>query len=379
MTIKSDTKRLIFLMPSLAGGGAERVASIMIPEFYRDFDLILVLLDASIDYKLPDSIRPIILGRPASSPVVHILRIPYQIARISQMVKRIKPIAVLSFMEQANIINLLSSILTGHAAVLSQRTDPRRQYEYKGLLGRAIMTSSRLLYKKAKKIICVSERVKKRLEHEYQITETRLSVIPNPLNSEPMDMDCLSTLSLPETFVLQVGRLKTQAKGQDITIRAFSRLIRGHPNLHLVFAGEGPDRQRLEQLAKKLGVYEKTRFLGWVKDPRPLMKKALFLAHPSRYEGWPNVLAEALWCGCPIIATRCGGGPEEMLEDGRFGMLIAPDNEKDLEKAMRLFLENGELRKGFMEAGRIRARDFEPSKIALRYKKAIEEAALSTD
>ena len=124
MNAKSDKKGLIFLLPSLAGGGAERVASILIPEFYRDFDLTLVLLDGSMDYKPPDNVRPVVLGRPSSSPLVHILRIPYQVARISRMVKRIRPIAVLSFMEQANIINSLASIITKHPTILSERNDP---------------------------------------------------------------------------------------------------------------------------------------------------------------------------------------------------------------------------------------------------------------
>ena len=378
MNAKSDKKGLIFLLPSLAGGGAERVASILIPEFYRDFDLTLVLLDGSMDYKLPDNVRPVVLGRPSSSPLVHILRIPYQVARISRMVKRIRPIAVLSFMEQANIINTLASIITKHPTILSERNDPVKQYSYKGLLGKSILFASKYLYKRARITICVSKQICRTLETYYSINPCNLTFIPNPINPDPIDHTCHAKIDIRQHFILQVGRLTVQ-KGQDITLRAFRNLLEVFPNLHLVFAGEGPDRQRLEQLAKKLGVYEKIRFLGWVKDPRPLMKKALFLVHPSRYEGWPNVLAEALWCGCPVIATRCGGGPEEMLEDGRFGMLIAPDNEKELEKAMRLFLEDGELRKGFMEAGRIRARDFEPSKIALRYKKVIEEAALRAD
>ncbi len=378
--IKKHKKNLILLIPSLAGGGAERVASVLIPELSKTFDVTLVVLDDCISYQLPPHIKLIAFSRPASSTVLHILRIPYQIIRVVRLIQKTRTSTVLSFMEQANIINLLAASVTGHVTILSQHTDPYSQYAYKGLLGSLILTTSRNLYKKAERIICVSKWIKDTLESQYNISPNHLCFIPNPLNTSPIDRYSLEGLNFSEPFILQVGRLHIRTKGQDLTIKAFSKLVRTYPRLNLVFTGEGPDKANIKSLARELGCQKNVFFTGWIKDPRALMKKALFLVHPSRYEGWPNVLAEALWCGCPVIASNCsGGGPEEMLEDGKFGMLIAPDNEKELEKAMRLFLEDGELRKGFMEAGRIRARDFEPSKIALRYKKVIEEAALGAD
>ena len=362
----------MFLIPSLGGGGAEKTASILIPLLAKQFDLVTVLLNGPCVYSLPSEIKLTILSPQTDSPLKHIFRIPYHIKAVIRMVRKTQIDGVLSFMEQANIINILAAFLTGHNIYISQRTNPIKQYEYKGLLGRLIMGTSKYLYRRARGIFCVSREICSILEEIYHIPRKRLHFIPNPVDTSPIDIFSVESLDLPSPFILQVGRLNIRTKAQDVTLRAFKKVLKEVPHLNLVFAGKGPDLEKLRQLAEELGIHEKVFFVGWIKDPRALMLKASVLVLTSRYEGWPNVLTEALWCGCPVIATDCETGPREILLDGKCGLLIPTDDVSGLKEAIVRLLTDDELQKRLVTAGLKRAQDFVPESIAQRYVELME-------
>lgn len=364
--------RVIFLIPSLGGGGAEKTASILIPVLAREFFLKTVLLSNEQVHKLPQGLEVVAISPRTNSSLRHILRIPLQVSRLARMVRRLQIDSVLSFMEQANIINVLASGFTGHRCFLSQRTNPLKQYEYKGLLGKLIMVASSRTYKRADKIICVSEEICTILAHTYGIDPCRLCFIPNPIDTSPIKVESIASTKAPPPFILQVGRLNIAAKGQDLTLHAFKNLLREVPRLNLVFAGDGPDAAKLREMAKRLGIMKKVFFMGWTSEPRALMLRANMLVHPSRYEGWPNVLPEALSCQCPVVAADCRTGPREILQNGKCGLLVPPDNPEALTKAMLKIYRNGDLQERLKSAGLARARDFMPEKIGKRYAKVLK-------
>jgi glycosyltransferase involved in cell wall biosynthesis len=104
------------------------------------------------------------------------------------------------------------------------------------------------------------------------------------------------------------------------------------------------------------------------------MQNAIALVHASRYEGWPNVLVEAMACGCPVIATDCKTGPAEILDNGKHGILVPVDDADALSKAMTEIAENKETRCHYKKLGKERSKDFEASKIACKYIETILRA-----
>lgn len=131
------------------------------------------------------------------------------------------------------------------------------------------------------------------------------------------------SLDLPAAsfVVLTVGRLDPQ-KGHADLIAAFGRLRSARPDLHLLIAGEGPERARLEKLICSHGLRDRVRLLGQVANVSELLRVADLFAFPSHFEGTPFSMLEAMAQGVPVLAARFGGA-DEVIEDGRSGLLVA--------------------------------------------------------
>jgi len=158
-----------------------------------------------------------------------------------------------------------------------------------------------------------------------------------------------------------VGRLAVQ-KDFPTLLRAFARLRAARP-ARLMILGEGDRRSELEQLASALGISADVRLPGFVENPLAYMRRAAVFVLSSIYEGFGNVLVEALACGCPIVSTDCPGGPAEILEHGRFGRLVPVGDVAALGDALLATLAAPRE----SEALVARARDFSAAVIADRY------------
>lgn len=142
----------------------------------------------------------------------------------------------------------------------------------------------------------------------------------------------------PGTLVIACGRL-TRQKGFDVLLRAHARALReGAPPHELVILGDGPDRAALGRLADALGVSGSVHFAGFVANPHAVVVRASLFVLSSRWEGYGLVVAEALCVGTPVIATDCVSGPREILDGGRFGRLVAVEDEAGLAAAMNAHL-----------------------------------------
>ena len=161
----------------------------------------------------------------------------------------------------------------------------------------------------------------------------------------------------PRRFVLGVGRLRRQ-KGFDMLIRAFASADLAGTDL--LIAGEGSDRDSLAALCTELGVADRVVFLGYRADVLELMRAASCFVLSSRWEGFGNVLVEALAAQVPIVSFDCPHGPREILADGRFGLLVEPENTEALARAIEHQVRSGDGRN-------LRWRDFSLEQSARRY------------
>ena len=214
-----------------------------------------------------------------------------------------------------------------------------REAEERGSFHRWIRLSSIThFYGWAYGIIANSEDVSNDLKSTTGLSKDKIHVIHNPVAppellrwaDEPLDHPWFHPDSPP--VILGVGRLARQ-KAFDILIRAF-KLLRDRLDCRLVILGEGPESKELEDLAGRLGIKEELNLPGFVDNPYPYMKRSAVFALSSIYEGLPNVMVEALSVRTPAVSTDCPGGSAEILDGGRFGRLVPPNDPEALCEAI---------------------------------------------
>jgi glycosyltransferase involved in cell wall biosynthesis len=210
----------------------------------------------------------------------------------------------------------------------------------------------RRTYGRGDNLICVSAGVATDMARILGRDASRFHVLPNPvitpehaaLAAEAIDHPWFAPGQPP--VVLGVGRL-SRIKNFPLLVRAFARL-RAQRACRLVILGEGKHRKRLLALAAELGVSDDMDLPGFVANPVAWMARAALFVLSSRWEGFGNVLVEALACGTPVVSTDCPSGPAEILQAGTYGPLVPVDDEVALSQAMLRCLESP------LEADRLR-------------------------
>ena len=193
------------------------------------------------------------------------------------------------------------------------------------------------------------------------IPKTKVRCIPNPIVPSN-SVVVVAPLVVP--YILGAGQLHRK-KGFDRLLTAFAGLNR--PDTHLVILGSGPERDELIAQAAQLNINSRTHFPGSVSDIEVWYENARCFVLTSRYEGWPNVLMEAMAQGCPVISFNCLYGPEEILEDGESGLLVFQDDVQGLTGAMERVLADDTLRRRLAQNGRERGKRFAAGTIAQRW------------
>jgi glycosyltransferase involved in cell wall biosynthesis len=166
-------------------------------------------------------------------------------------------------------------------------------------------------------------------------------------------------------LVVACGRLKP-LKGFAHLIEALAEVRKSVP-AHLWIVGEGDERASLERKIRRLGLQSCVRLLGFRQNPYMYMAAADVFVLSSLYEGFGNVIVEAMACGTPVVATDCPYGPREIIRDGEDGLLVEPSSAQSLARGILRVLGDAELKKRLSEKGSARARDFEAKSIADRY------------
>ena len=344
--------KIVIIINMLHRGGAERVVSRLTTEWARSHDVVVALFSTRrLAYEHGGRIADLRL--PADSAVRKIYRLVMGAVRLARLFRRERPDRIVSFMESANFPAIMAAAATRSMGRLcvSVRVNPA-----------VIPTPYRLLmpwlYRAPARIVAPSEGVRDGLER-MGIRAGRLSFIPNPVTVGRYTSGHQS--AFPHRFILGAGRL-VRAKGFDRLLKAFSILNRR--DIHLVVLGEGKDRDVLAALADRLGIGAVVHFPGAVSDIERWYRSAVCFVLSSRYEGWPNVLMEAMANGCPAISYDCEFGPAEIIEDGRSGLLVPQGDIVGLAAEIGRVAINDALRRQLAREGVKRGRMFSAEEIA---------------
>jgi glycosyltransferase involved in cell wall biosynthesis len=330
---------IAFVIPGLGPGGAERVATLLC-NFWAGAGHTVTLItfegeDAPPFYRLDQRIAVRRLAASAGAGSARLLNNINRVSRLRTLLRELGPDVVVAFTTDANVINLLAACGSQIPVVISERNQPDRPG-----LASVHRLARRLTYPFADAIVVQTDSIANWVRSRFR---TPVYVLPNPVTINPSRAP---TPSADRHVIIAVGRLTAQ-KGFDILIEAFARVAGRHPDWLLVIYGEGPDRTDLETLRDALSMQGRISLPGITKNIETAYAEADLFVLPSRFEGYPNALLEALAAGLPAIATSGPGGASEILEDGKYGLLVAPGDAVALASALDRMMSDPALRRAY--------------------------------
>lgn len=327
---RARAPRLVLVLPTFDQGGAERVLVAIGRELAgRGVDVRLVFLGD--EARVPAGATFPVQALGARAPLI-------AIPRLARVYRERRPDAVLATLVGANAIAVAAARLVPRASrprvIVREANTLPIALDYRPFVERTLARAvARFAYPRADGIVAVSDAAADALARFLPLPRARVHAIPNPAwaparqkHAELTHPFAARTSTAP--LLVAAGRLVPK-KGFDVLLRAFATLADGA----LVILGEGPERGRLEALARALGVDARVAFPGFVDDPFPWFARADLFVLSSYAEGMPNVLLQAIASGCPVVSTDCPSGPREILGDDA-PFLVPPGDPVALGRAL---------------------------------------------
>jgi glycosyltransferase involved in cell wall biosynthesis len=352
--------RLLLTIPDLSGGGAEREMVNLARALPRErFEVHLLLHRAVFDHPLPEDVT--LHYAPRTQP----WHTPSTIRSIRGTIDALEPDLVFSQLHYSNLLTGSALARSRHRArwVCRHTGDPRREMRW------PFATWARRALARADCVVGCSEGVSRALREHLRLQPGRVATLANLVdvaNVTALSNEALVVERKPAVFtVAHAGRLVPQ-KNQALLLDAFAAL--GDRPAELWMLGDGPLRERLVARARARGIAGRVRWLGFHPNPFPFLRAADVFALSSDREGLPNVLIESALCGTPAVATRCPYGPDELIDDGRDGLLVPAGDALALGGALAALADSPRRRREMGERARARATSrFESAKVCDSY------------
>ena len=318
--MKSGKTGLLFLIPTLTGGGAERVVVTLLQHLDRArFELALAVVDtrnAAFRDQVPGDVEFIDLC---------CLRVRHALPKLVRLLWRRRPDVVMSTLGHLNLaLAIVRPLLPSSTRYVARETTivsyGLNEYRRPQVWAWAF----RRFYGRFDRVICQSRAMRDDLVEHHGLDSSRTVVVHNPVDSARIEAALaipVPTAPSPRLLCVAAGRL-SEEKGFDLLLDALALARRR--DLHLTILGEGPLRAELGARTEARGLADRVHFAGFQRNPYPTLAAADLFVLSSRYEGFPNVVLEALACGTPVVATPAPGGVREIL-DGVAGCIVADE------------------------------------------------------
>ncbi|MCP5099307.1 MAG: glycosyltransferase, partial [Chloroflexi bacterium] len=365
MTRTTQPINALWVIPNLAGGGAERAVTTIITH-----------LDQT-------RVRPTLCLYQASGvfleearQVVEIINLdvngrsdPRLIPRLSHVIKQQQPDVTIGVLRTCGIITTLAHRFAGKPGklIINEQNTPSHEMQMRGGFGwkRPLL---RHLYRQADAVLAISQAIHDDLHHTFTLPSHQIPIIHNPVHFSDEQMVLAAPphpwlMNADLQTIVSIGRLHPQ-KGHDLLIQAFAQVQQNLPKSRLIIVGEGSERATLTTLIQQLNQTDSVALVGFQNNPAAYLQHASLFALASRYEGFGIVLAEAMLIGVPIVATDCPGAPRELLQNGRSGLLVPSENIDALANGLHTLLLDTHLKQKFIKMSKQQVAQFAAPVIA---------------
>jgi N-acetylgalactosamine-N,N'-diacetylbacillosaminyl-diphospho-undecaprenol 4-alpha-N-acetylgalactosaminyltransferase len=370
-------RTLSILIYSLTDGGAERVVSILLYNLQDKFNIILVLMNDSVFYNIPENIKIIYLKNLnfREIGITKLLKLPFLGYEYRNICLDNNVDVSLSFLNRPNYINIIAKIFKMKCkVVISERSMPSLQNK-EGLQGIINKILIKKLYNKAD--VVTSNSIGNSVDLRDNFDIDNVITVNNPFDIESIIEQSKKGASLKGSGFkfITIGRLDT-GKNHQLIIKAVKNIIEKYSNdyfdIKLYIIGGGALQQNIESQIRDLGLECRVFLLGRQINPYKYLTEADCFIFSSSHEGFPNVLVEALSCELPVISTDCQSGPREILapdtdvnfqlkggiEVSEYGILTTVKDCDSMQKAMLTIMSDSCLRDQYKEKSRGRSMDY---------------------
>lgn len=383
--------KLMLLLWSMHGGGAERIASYLAKYVDRNkFHVVVGLMRAYGPY-LGDlkGVEVVSVDRGNSRFAVdhmgnekifhlkNLFRVLFAPWFLAKLIKSQKPDVVLSFCKGMSINTMAALWFTGRKNIkwlAREGNNTKAVIDHESpnkFVATLLLWLTRLCYRSCDRLISISEELGQRVKNDLQLQPHKIESIFNAVDIAHVSQMASQEVEIPTTrpFYIAVGRLDYQ-KGLDTLISAYKKSS-ALESSDLVILGKGPVEDELRALAVVLGVKNRVHFVGWQQNPWAWLARSKAFILSSRWEGFGNVVIEAMACGAPVMVSDCNFGPKEIIRYGTDGFLFPAENEEALSKVISQFEEQPEKHQEWKERSLRRAHDFAIDKIVPIYETAL--------
>ncbi|QDV18163.1 GalNAc-alpha-(1-_4)-GalNAc-alpha-(1-_3)-diNAcBac-PP-undecaprenol alpha-1,4-N-acetyl-D-galactosaminyltransferase [Gimesia panareensis] len=331
------SRRITITVPSLSLGGAEGVAAMMANHWAAEGDQVtLITLDsAETDtFKLVPEVQRFALAmmRDSGNLFQAVVNNRRRVQKLRSAITESKPEVVISLTDRMNVLTLLATGKSRYPVIVSERSDPRHHP-----MGRVWSFLRKRTYPLAAAVVVQTQGVADFCR--TWLPSTRVEVIPNAVPASrssgiPVVTEEIVKARPASLVVLGMGRLSHE-KGFDMLIDAFSNLAHDFPDWKLRILGEGPMRETLQATIDQRGLQDRIELPGWVADPERALDQGDLFVLPSRYEGFPNALLQAMSRGLSCISFNCESGPADIAREGLPVGLVSAGNVSELTERMQ--------------------------------------------
>lgn len=281
---------------------------------------------------------------------------------VKRCLKSRKADVSISFLSRCNWLVLLGSLFGREKVVVCDRNNPLREHS------RLAFVISSLLYLRANRIVVQTCQIQ---SFYWKILQPKIRVIENCMDTKALD-DQITGPVKREKMILAMGRLEEQ-KDFGTLIRAFDRISRKYPDWKVEIYGQGTMKKKLQKEIRALGLEQQVFLRGRTGRPYARMCRASIFVLSSRYEGFPNVLCEAMYSGALCISSSCISGPQELIQHGKNGWLFPVGDDAGLARLLDAAITAGEKSSGIRSQARKSVERLCLEKIMVMWEQLIQE------
>ncbi len=360
-------KKVCILVEQLGKGGAERAAGILSGMLHnRDFTVYVATITSLIEYTYSGKLIDLGVYKNDKNDIFDKFK---RFRKFAYFLKTEQIDIVIDYRMRQSLIKefLISKLLYRSVEVIYTVHSYKISYYFP--LQRKL---TNLLYKKAFSINTITSGIKERIASEYKLKN--VSVIPNAVNLVQIEELATAHCDIKQPFILAAGRMDDDIKQFDKLIEIYATSELPQNGICLVILGKGALRNSLKALAAKLNISEMVIFKGFLSNPFPYYKKAMFFVQCSKFEGFPMVMLESLASGTPVIALDCKTGPAEIVNHNINGLLLPYNDFKALRYAMNKLINDPDLLDKLSKNAKSSVAKYSTEAIALQWENLLKTA-----